>query len=280
MEGQEGDQQRGEGYHGRHELLPSPVEILENVHGDNSGHKVHQEKLRAVMSENQQRQQGDYINRQHHFLLEKSQQVEGGQGEGHHVQQARIEVVHQEGDDSHQSHYEQNVGKAVEVAENQRVSGIYRKEEHQHQKQGQNGIAQPQENAGTAVAHAVLVFRLVRIQELLDFCGDNLALGHYLLPRTDIAKGRRNEIGRLGMHEVRRLLVVYKIWPEQLIHTVFRKYGIHLHAREFLLRVAQQLGTGGSHGIAVAGRLAGSPLVPLDENHIVPGHVGGIYDTL
>ena len=179
---------------GVHKLFPALGEIAKGFNGNGAGHQIHHKQFHTVAAENEQRQQANHIHRQHQALAEESQKVQGKHRERHHIKACGRGALQYEGYYRSQKEHAKKVEIAVLVVKYGFVGEENAEVQHHHQRQGQEGVAQIQQNARGAVTEHLVVFRLVGIQNLSHLGGDNLTLGDYFLIGPYIAQGGRNVV--------------------------------------------------------------------------------------
>ena len=224
------------------------------------------------------RDERDYIHRKDHPQLEEGEQQHSRKGERRKVQQVRVETVDEQGLRRSQEEDEHQIEEPVVLFEYDGVGVEDRKEENQHYGQRYQQVAQPLEQRRAAVAYAVLIFRLVGIQDLLHLRGDQFALVDQNLAGVHNALGRGYEIHILRMHQHGGLVVEHQVRDYRVICAAHVQERIHIHLGIALPQVRQHLRPGILESIYVGGRNPRSPLVPLEKeyagSHRIKGSVG------
>ena len=162
---------------------------------------MHHEQLQAVVSEHEQRNQRNDVERKDELLAKKCKEIVGEQRERHEVQSLRRDYLHRGGRECRECEYEKQVDIPVHLRKNVWTREPDHEEEHQNNGKGQKDIPAPHHSPVSRIADTRIIFGAIGIQNLLDISGHDLTLGDDDGPGGDNTLGRRNFRRVFGVHE-------------------------------------------------------------------------------
>ena len=205
-----------EGDQRREELLPAAVEVAEGQDADHARHEEHHEEHGAVVAENQQRQQGHHVDGHHDTVLHEGLQEQGHQREGNEIERLLVDADQdQRGEGAQQEDHHQI--REAGVFEDLRVVEKDGQIQQHHDRQGDQDVAQDQQEVRSGRAHVGLELALVGIEHLGDLRRHDLLLLHDQLPGGHVARRGRDAGHRLGVHQGRGLLVEEQVRHQQVV---------------------------------------------------------------
>ena len=266
-------QQSQENYACVDELPPAAAEIAESEYAHYLRYGEHHEKHHSVVGEGQERDERQDAYGKDHLVLEEGLEIQGRQSERYHVYDLSAELRAQNRPYGGYPEHKDKICEAVGFLENLRIGNVQGQQEGRYKRQRKDAVPEPAEDARSDGADAVLIFRLVGIQDLGDFGRDHLPLRDNQVTRVHEADGRRNVIRGFGMDQLGSLLVVHEVRDYQVIYPRCMEKGIHIAPSDFLGNEGEQLVAGFALQVNLCGRIFLRTLVFLDEKH----SAGSIY---
>ena len=240
--------------------------MAEGLDGDGAGGQVHHEQFHSVAAENEQRQQGDHVERLHQPFTEKCQQIQ----RKHRIRDNVLEVWNRlfadESNGRSQDEYSKEVVIAFLVLEHHGVGEIHHKIQDNHKGQRQEKVAKIEQHPWTAVAIYLIVFFLVAVQDLGYFGGDYFPARYYLFVGFDIPKGGRHVIRGTRMGELGHGFVKDEVGNYGRINSRAAEKGIQVDGRIGLGHHGHKLVTGFGHLVHLRAGILLRPLVFLDRD--------------
>ena len=240
--------------------------MAEGLDGDCAGGQVHHEELHSVAAENEQRQQGDHVERLHQPFAEKRQQIQ----RKHRIRDDVLEVWNRLFADKRygrsQDEYRKKVVVAFFVTEHKGVGEVHHKIQDYNKGQRQKKVAKVKQYPGAAVTIYLIVFFLVAIQDLGNLRGDNFPARDYLFVGFDIPKGGRHVIRGTRMGELGHGFVKDEVGNYGRINSRAAEKGIQVDGRIGLGHHGHKLVSGLGHLVHLRAGILLRPLVFLDRD--------------